>query len=733
MKKKMFFVKNRGFTLIELLAVIVILAIILLIAMPIVLNVINDARKRAFEVSAQGLVKTAENEYMMQEILKASEYTFENGEQTSEDKLKFYGKPPNNGRIIIRQDGKVAMGIEDGTWCIQKAFDSSETTVTLLEEMEEDCDVTDFVGTVTWSINENEELVATLPLYSGGDFEYSIDGETWQSSNVFEDLTSGVDYIFYVRIDGSVVNEIDEEIAPEVYVVTYTSGSGGSITSASSEIVIYGEQNEAPDISIDEGHEFGNFTIDEGACAGNFASATGVCSSIEEEITIHANFTPNTYTINYTASEGGDVNISYRTVTHGSSADEPGYTVEEGYSFVDFEAIENASNGVLDSSTGALTNISGNMTIQANFTVNEYTVTYTSSSGGSVNPTSEIVDWSDANSGTIPNANTGYTFNNYTLESGECYGSFSLSTGICDDVREDITIKANFTINTYVISCSVGSGSGSVVGDCDVSINHGSSATVTALPDEGYEFDEWTGDASGTNTEYTFSSVTSNKSVTANFESSGFSCGDTLIDSRDDKEYGTVQIGDQCWMDKNLAYTGNNCLNQEWSSHQPYNACRTHDMSWGEEVLYQWDAAMNWDGNNPSEPDDLAGDQGLCPTGWHVPTDEEWQELELALGMSESEVNTIGLRGETENVGAKLKSENDWDGTNESGFDGLPAGLRGYQFGTLVHEGDQARWWTSSANVEDGVWYRSMGTGFPSVYRDQDTPADAISLRCLLD
>ncbi len=54
----------KGFTLIELLAVIVILAIILLIAMPIVLNVINDAKKGAFESSAMGLIKTAENECM---------------------------------------------------------------------------------------------------------------------------------------------------------------------------------------------------------------------------------------------------------------------------------------------------------------------------------------------------------------------------------------------------------------------------------------------------------------------------------------------------------------------------------------------------------------------------------------------------------------------------------------------------------------------------------------------
>jgi len=94
MKKKLFFVKNRGFTLIELLAVIVILAIILLIVMPIVLNVINDARRGAFKATAMGLVKTAENQYMENRLSgdpTAVDYIFVDWEQVGEQELNHSG------------------------------------------------------------------------------------------------------------------------------------------------------------------------------------------------------------------------------------------------------------------------------------------------------------------------------------------------------------------------------------------------------------------------------------------------------------------------------------------------------------------------------------------------------------------------------------------------------------------------------------------------------------------
>ena len=109
---------KKGFTLIELLAVIVILAIILLIVMPIVLNVINDARKGAFQASAYGLMKTAENKCLsdlVQNYDGTAEIIFDEGSIITGE-LDFSGKGPQTGRISVNSQCEIALAIHDGTW-----------------------------------------------------------------------------------------------------------------------------------------------------------------------------------------------------------------------------------------------------------------------------------------------------------------------------------------------------------------------------------------------------------------------------------------------------------------------------------------------------------------------------------------------------------------------------------------------------------------------------------------
>jgi len=131
---------KKGFTLIELLAVIVILAIILLITMPVVLNVINEARKGAFEASARGLVKAAENEYMKNALSGTSEivtYTFEDSVQTVEPgtypDLSFSGKGPVDGYIRVYEDGSVELKFTDYVWYVEKEKDSIDIVILVYE------------------------------------------------------------------------------------------------------------------------------------------------------------------------------------------------------------------------------------------------------------------------------------------------------------------------------------------------------------------------------------------------------------------------------------------------------------------------------------------------------------------------------------------------------------------------------------------------------------------------
>ena len=101
-----------------------------------------------------------------------------------------------------------------------------------------------------------------------------------------------------------------------------------------------------------------------------------------------------------------------------------------------------------------------------------------------------------------------------------------------------------------------------------------------------------------------------------------FTCGNNLVDTRDNKVYPTVQIGTQCWMSKNLDFglaiantihQADNCIAEKYC----YNGTVSNCSQYG--GLYQWDELMKFD--------DIPAGQGLCPPGWHVPTETDWATL----------------------------------------------------------------------------------------------------------
>jgi len=115
--------KKSGFTLIELLAVIVILAIIALIASPIIIGLIDGAKKSSFENSALMLVKIAENDYAKTLLKSPSEekiFLFDNWKQIGENKLEIGGKSPKEGFLLLEKNGDITMVITDGTYIFEK-------------------------------------------------------------------------------------------------------------------------------------------------------------------------------------------------------------------------------------------------------------------------------------------------------------------------------------------------------------------------------------------------------------------------------------------------------------------------------------------------------------------------------------------------------------------------------------------------------------------------------------
>ena len=136
---------KNGFTLIELLAVIVILAIIALIATPIIVGVINDAKKNAFTDTAYGVAEAAKLYYARQFDNDAfAGKTFDFAGNT--DDLKLSGKKPSSGTLQIDKNGNSFLAVSDGTYCAVKNSGQSQinvfkgkcTTTFLKEEIEKD-------------------------------------------------------------------------------------------------------------------------------------------------------------------------------------------------------------------------------------------------------------------------------------------------------------------------------------------------------------------------------------------------------------------------------------------------------------------------------------------------------------------------------------------------------------------------------------------------------------------
>jgi len=121
--------KEKGFTLIELLAIIVILGIIAVIAVPTVKKLTDEAKLKAFENTARGIIKAGNLYYsrkdMMDELNGDMTFSFpDNAEE-----LELQGKLPENGSMIINEDGDVALAISNKKYCITKRFDTNDIEI----------------------------------------------------------------------------------------------------------------------------------------------------------------------------------------------------------------------------------------------------------------------------------------------------------------------------------------------------------------------------------------------------------------------------------------------------------------------------------------------------------------------------------------------------------------------------------------------------------------------------
>jgi len=140
-------------------------------------------------------------------------------------------------------------------------------------------------------------------------------------------------------------------------------------------------------------------------------------------------------------------------------------------------------------------------------------------------------------------------------------------------------------------------------------------------------------------------------------------------------------------------------------------------------VLYNWTAAMDGEASSTTNP---SGIQGVCPTGWHLPSDAEWTELTDYLGG----YSVAG--GKLKETGTTHWASPNTGATNETGFTALPGGGRDY-LGAFYGVGHGGYWWGATEGNTGGAWGRGMYCYDGDVYGGSGSKELGFSVRCVRD
>ncbi len=203
----------------------------------------------------------------------------------------------------------------------------------------------------------------------------------------------------------------------------------------------------------------------------------------------------------------------------------------------------------------------------------------------------------------------------------------------------------------------------------------------------------------------------------------------------DGNVYNTVKIGEQLWLVENLKvthYRNGDSISDvsddaEWQglntgAYGIYDDQNINATTYG--MLYNWHA--------------VGDSRQLAPEDWHVATDEDWKELEMYLGMSQSQADEIGITDRGTDEGDKLKEvgTDHWspnvNATDEVGFTALPGGYR-YDTGAYFLKGQGTRFWTSTETSSTSAKARFLGANHSKSRRYDQNKLFGHSVRCVWD
>lgn len=221
--------------------------------------------------------------------------------------------------------------------------------------------------------------------------------------------------------------------------------------------------------------------------------------------------------------------------------------------------------------------------------------------------------------------------------------------------------------------------------------------------------------------------------------------GSPTVTDYDGNVYQTVQIGNQCWMKENLRTThyANGASIALGSTASTTTAYRYYPNNNSSNVsaygyLYNWKAFMHGASSSTANP---SGIQGVCPTGWHVPSDAEWSQLIGYVGNQGSYIcgndnsyitkalaATIGWNSSTNTCAVGNNSNTN----NVTGFSANPAGYYNYN-GNYNSFGDIVDFWSASEENENNANYCNLHYNYAYMNRSNYNKGSGFSVRCVKD
>jgi uncharacterized repeat protein (TIGR02543 family) len=308
------------------------------------------------------------------------------------------------------------------------------------------------------------------------------------------------------RTDTNVTANVDvtATFAINTYTLTYNLGTGGHLTGTTPQTVNHGADGATVTAVANTGYHFVKWSDD-------VLTASRTDHNIIADLTVTAQFTHDTFTLDYAAGANGHLTGTTHQpgVVYGTDGTAVTAVPDTGYHFVKWSD-DSTANPRTD------TSVTANVDVTATFAINTYAVSASAPGGhGTITPASVDVNHGSPSGDFTISPFTGYHLASLTDNGANVTGSVVAGKYSIASVTQGHTLVATFAINTYTLTYNVGTG-GHVTGTTPQTVNHGADGTaVTAVAETGYHFVKWSDDV--TTNPRTDTNITADLTVTAEF------------------------------------------------------------------------------------------------------------------------------------------------------------------------------------------------------------------------